>query len=41
MIEHVTETSVPSGDNAINKISIEYIQDADNYKSDDSDLNLC
>ena len=30
MIEHVTEVSIPFGDNAVNRISVEYIQEADN-----------
>ena len=40
MIEHVTETSIPFGDNAVNRISVEYIQEADNYKEDSADNTL-
>lgn len=35
MIEHVTEMSIPPGDTAVNKMSVEYIQDSDNYKDND------
>ena len=41
MIEHVTETSIPFGDNAVNRISVEYIQEADNYKEDRVKLFNC
>lgn len=37
MIEHVTEISIPFGDNAVNRMSVEYIQEADNYKEDSTD----
>lgn len=40
MIEHVTEVSIPFGDNAVNRISVEYIQEADNYKEDSADNTL-
>lgn len=37
MIEHVTELNIPNGDNAINRMSVEYIQESDNYKKEESD----
>lgn len=40
MIEHVTEMSIPPGDTAVNKMSVEYIQDSDNYKDNDIENTL-
>lgn len=40
MIPHVTETAWPEHTNCIYKISMKYIQDADNYKEDSTSDNI-
>lgn len=40
MIEHVTETNWPESYDSLHKLTAEYIQDADNYKSNGSNSNI-